>query len=233
MDDPVSVKGGKSTVQKKRSKKRVHEDTLAKPKVECPPKEREDGESKAKEQKFTYKPNESFNPHADYDYMKSRMCERMSFCRRTQLQWHIQRVVTNIINQMCLGCKNNCLTDHTICNRSPAYILSTYPESCARQLLAMNESGVPMCDVEFLQHLREYDVNRVSAIRLPSSILVSYFATMFPDGNWCTEVLKPILAWKVYGFPPPRFDMCNSKEVMHEVLLGVLTFSPSFSFFFK
>ena len=242
VDDTVSVKGGKPAKQKKGSKGGVCEDTVAKTAVSDGGQTEESktrGEKKeVKEKKFTYNPHSrrvfrNGNDSLDLEYLRSRMSERMIFCRRNQLQWHVQRVVTQVIHDMCLGCKNNCQTDHTICHRSPAYVLSTYPETCARMLLQKDEFGSAICDIQFLEQLKLYDVVKESAVRLPSSILVSYFSSLYPDASWLDTVLKPFLSFPSYGFAPPRFDFSNSKEVMAEVMTGVLSFSPCYSFFFK
>lgn len=240
VDDPVSVKGGKPAKQKKGSKGGVCENTVVEKKVSAEGQtEASNGggviEGASKKKKFT------FEPHGPSDWLtmrenrERRISERFVFCRRNQLQWHIQSVVTRLINDMCLGCKNNCETDHSICHRAPAYVLSAYPETCARMLLEKDASGTVSCDKQFIEQVKQYDVKKESAVRLPSSILVSYFASLYPEASWIKEVLKPLLSspQMVYSFAPPRFDQSNSKEVMAEVMLGVLSFSPCFAFFFK
>ena len=221
VDDPVSVKGGKPAPKKKRSKDTVCENAVA------------EKEATAKRFAQILKDGAMGMQHRE-DRFK-RLSQRFVFCRRNQLQWHIQRVVTQIVNDMCLGCKKNCDTDHSICYRSPAYIMTTYPETCARMLLEKGEDGVCACDKQFIDHIAMYDPEKESAVRLPSSILVSYFWGMYPDVPWADKVLTPHLSFapSQYAFAPPRYDQCNPAEVMSEALFGVLMFSPAYSFFFK
>ena len=234
VDDPVSVKGGKPSKQKKRSKVRVCENTVAGEEVSSKSLPKESKGVMGEKTKETPAHNLHFLGQLTEESAR-RVNRRFVFCRRNQLQWHIQRVVTQIVNDTCVGCKNSCNTDHSFCYKSPAYILGMYPETCARVLLEKDAEGVASCDKQFLEQIAMYDVKKESAVRLPSSILVSYFASLYPDAPWIVDVLKPFLSFPAmeYAFPPPRFDTQNSKEVIAEVMLGVLSFSPCFSFFFK
>ena len=234
VDDPVSVKGGKPSKKKKGSKVGLCENTVAGGEVSSKSLSKEFKSGTGEKTKETVAHNLQLLGQLNEERAR-RVSHRFVFCRRNQLQWHIQRAVTQIVNDMCLGCKNSCDTDHSVCYRSPAYILTMYPETCARVLLEKDAEGVASCDKQFLEQIAMYDVKKESTVRLPSSILVSYFASLYPDASWIEDVLKPLLSFPPmeYAFPPPRFDANNSKEVMAEVMLGVLSFSPCFSFFFK
>lgn len=231
----LPVKGGRVAKKKKGSEDSVREEAMAllqratKADIEA-----FEGSTKAENK-------ENIPPTADvgkgpWRYMNRemeilRMSARMAFCQRNQLQWHIQQAVTQVVHDVCVGCKNNCITDHTLCNHTPTYVLSVYAETCARILMKRLENGRVACDDQFCEAFKCYDSQHLSAVRMPSSILAAYFIEMYPDAPWLRDVVDAM--GSPYLYPPPRFDESNAKSVMLEVLLGPLAYAPAYTFFFK
>ena len=122
-------------------------------------------------------------------WLNHRMAERMAFCRRTQISWHIQQAVTRIVHDTCLGCKTNCITDHSTCNSTLAYIVSHYLEAVARILFEKGADGILNCDRLFLEELGRYDPKRSGPVRKPSSILRSYFMDLHLEADWVLDIL--------------------------------------------